>query len=554
MQIIGMSLVKNEEDIIENFIRHNLQFLDGIFIFDNCSTDATRSILKALMQEGLPICLSDDHEYSYSQSQKTTNLLRRIVSCIPVNYIMPLDADEFIECESHEDFLSSIEKINSPGIGYIRWKTYLFSPEMINNEQKIVDPNQFKYCRKEERPQYYKIILRNPADNLSSLALTPGNHSIICESNLQAVNIDGISLAHFPVRSSSQITKKSIFGTLACKMTETRIKKKLPQVCYQWRQLYGKILDGYQLQTSDLVELSLNYAQLPGGLSWPENICEGQLQSREIKNNYTQLINDDLLIQTIKGFQKYVEGENCLFNPDNFFDLNDIKTEKKLDFQPESKNALDEVNDIYLDIPPHKYMSERFSPESILEIGCGLGQNLRLYNNLGSKNTVGVDDIEPRIFYISPRNYIKQDVNQSFLLEQKFDLVLCLGASQKLSIGNEDAFISDITAHAKNLILFSTANHDSIEAVGKPDQKKNLEFWAEKWFEKGWVPLLFETLGFRSLSTFSWLRQNSVVLKHDVNDPDAYEKWLLLTLLDDGEYQHAHYRHRLITEPLKHWI
>ena len=48
-------MVKNEMDIIESFVRYNVNYLDGMIILDNGSTDNTLNILKSLKNEGLPI-------------------------------------------------------------------------------------------------------------------------------------------------------------------------------------------------------------------------------------------------------------------------------------------------------------------------------------------------------------------------------------------------------------------------------------------------------------------------------------------------------------------
>ena len=54
MKIWGVSMVRNEEDIVEAFVRHNLTILDGMLVVDHNSTDRTPAILTALCAERLP--------------------------------------------------------------------------------------------------------------------------------------------------------------------------------------------------------------------------------------------------------------------------------------------------------------------------------------------------------------------------------------------------------------------------------------------------------------------------------------------------------------------
>ena len=77
-EVISFSLVKNEEDIIELFVRHNLQYFSHMYIADNLSSDGTFDILLALKNEGLPITLIKDGNVSHAQGRKTTLAYRKI--------------------------------------------------------------------------------------------------------------------------------------------------------------------------------------------------------------------------------------------------------------------------------------------------------------------------------------------------------------------------------------------------------------------------------------------------------------------------------------------
>ena len=47
-KIAIVSMVRNEADVIESFVRHNLQVADALYIIDHASTDGTGEILQQL--------------------------------------------------------------------------------------------------------------------------------------------------------------------------------------------------------------------------------------------------------------------------------------------------------------------------------------------------------------------------------------------------------------------------------------------------------------------------------------------------------------------------
>ena len=44
-KLVGLSMVRNESDVIETFVRHNLTLLDELHIIDHNSSDNTLSLI-----------------------------------------------------------------------------------------------------------------------------------------------------------------------------------------------------------------------------------------------------------------------------------------------------------------------------------------------------------------------------------------------------------------------------------------------------------------------------------------------------------------------------
>jgi hypothetical protein len=75
-QVFSLTCSKNEEDIVEAFIRLNSRIVDTFIFFDS-STDSTREILSKLKNEGFNILvIADSFSSSYDQGIIMTSLLR----------------------------------------------------------------------------------------------------------------------------------------------------------------------------------------------------------------------------------------------------------------------------------------------------------------------------------------------------------------------------------------------------------------------------------------------------------------------------------------------
>jgi hypothetical protein len=73
MTVVGVSMVRDEADIIEATVRHMLANVDHVLVADNGSVDETRGILRALAAEHPGrLVVVDDDEPAYMQSDKMT--------------------------------------------------------------------------------------------------------------------------------------------------------------------------------------------------------------------------------------------------------------------------------------------------------------------------------------------------------------------------------------------------------------------------------------------------------------------------------------------------
>jgi SAM-dependent methyltransferase len=165
----------------------------------------------------------------------------------------------------------------------------------------------------------------------------------------------------------------------------------------------------------------------------------------------------------------------------------------------------------FFDVPPFRYVAERFQPRSVLDVGCGLGASLLLFRALGAERILGVDGFPSCYSLLEQEAYREQDLNGPLELGETFDLVTCIEVAAHLVPGSEQVFLSSIARHAKEAILFSAAEE------GQPGEGhincRPIADWLERWRALGWAPDPFASFAFRALSTFSWLRRNPVLLR-----------------------------------------
>src|ERR1700761_1121704 len=96
MNLIGITRVLNEDDIVEAFVRHHATMVDHHLILDNGSTDETIEILRALKDEGLNITVFQNRSAYFNEASYNTELLKHARGSFAADWAIFLDTDEFI--------------------------------------------------------------------------------------------------------------------------------------------------------------------------------------------------------------------------------------------------------------------------------------------------------------------------------------------------------------------------------------------------------------------------------------------------------------------------
>lgn len=147
MRLVAVSVVKNEADIIESFIRHTLAWTDHHLVFDHDSRDGTREILGSLQREGLPITLFRDDSPGHLQQVRSNYLTRLAAQEYGADWVLPLDADEILTGPDRANLETCLQRAGSTRPASLPLHEYCLTtaddPAVLNPVQRL------HHCRPE---------------------------------------------------------------------------------------------------------------------------------------------------------------------------------------------------------------------------------------------------------------------------------------------------------------------------------------------------------------------------------------------------------------------
>ncbi|WP_414528408.1 class I SAM-dependent methyltransferase [Nodularia chucula] len=131
---------------------------------------------------------------------------------------------------------------------------------------------------------------------------------------------------------------------------------------------------------------------------------------------------------------------------------------------------------------------ELTQPKSLVDIGCGVGTWLSVFQDFGIEDYLGIDGdyVDVNMLEIAPSKFICFDLKQPLEIERKFDLVVSLEVAEHLPCESAEIFIHSLTKLG-NVVLFSAA----IPHQGGLNHLNEQwpEYWGEIFTQYGYVAI-----------------------------------------------------------------
>src|SRR5580765_7353076 len=88
-------------------------------------------------------------------------------------------------------------------------------------------------------------------------------------------------------------------------------------------------------------------------------------------------------------------------------------------------------------------------PQSLLDVGCGLGVWSKAALNLGVKDVIALDagDVDVNHLVVPANRFRRQLLNERFSLSRKFEVAICLEVGEHLAAEDARVLIANLVDH-----------------------------------------------------------------------------------------------------------
>lgn len=123
--------------------------------------------------------------------------------------------------------------------------------------------------------------------------------------------------------------------------------------------------------------------------------------------------------------------------------------------------------------------------KSVIDVGCGVGTWLSVFEDLGVSDILGVDGyyVNKEALLIAPEKFVAFDISKGFKTDRQFDLIMSLEVAEHIEGGNAENYLDSLVSLG-SVVLFSAA------VPFQEGQNHVNEQWPDYWVSR------FEKRGF----------------------------------------------------------
>lgn len=204
--------VRNEIDIIELFLSHIDGLFDKVYLLDHKSKDGTSEVLRQAVEQ------RNTWEYTFLNfhghfHQLVSNFFMEKAFSEGADYLVFLDADEFLYIKDRKDLERRLTEIDGfEGVGKFHWRDVSpvdFNNHTISEDTEVwLSPYRSDYQKVTVSREYYDATNK-------TLTVSEGNHEALDSLQRIVKTKDIGDMLHIPLRSVSQLEKKTIIQTIS---------------------------------------------------------------------------------------------------------------------------------------------------------------------------------------------------------------------------------------------------------------------------------------------------------------------------------------------------
>jgi SAM-dependent methyltransferase len=154
---------------------------------------------------------------------------------------------------------------------------------------------------------------------------------------------------------------------------------------------------------------------------------------------------------------------------------------------------------------------EHLKPDSVIDVGCGVGTWLSVFSDLGIATVLGLDGdyVDRSTLLIDQDRFVATDLRNAFATAQRFDLAICLEVAEHLPQASGAGLVDRLVGSAPD-VLFSAAipGQGGTEHVNEQWQ----DYWRALFARSGYSPVdLVRPRVWGLPDVAPWYQQNTIL-------------------------------------------